>query len=154
MTTLAVADTGYSDLNRDPNGLKTYVVNADGTLIFRNNVTAFSNDGNAKLAQVQLNGGTVQFNGTIGNHLTNVANNYISFNAIGSTFTAAYGGQLADLATVTGQFGDSFKDTTGFGLKATDNVSTFSVTVIPEPGTLGLLGLAGLGLFARRRLRK
>lgn len=158
MTTLAVANTGFTDLNRDPNGLKTYTVNADGTLIFRNNITGFSNDGNQKQTQVNLVGGTVRFDGTINNHLTNAANNYISFNALGSTFTADFGGQLPDISTIEAQFGNSFR----FGgslignpnvfLDTTDNGNgTFSIiAAIPEPST-ALLGAFGILALLRRR---
>jgi len=152
MTTLAVADTGYTELNRDPNGLKTYIVNADGTLKFRNNVGNWSNDGNAKKAQIQLNGGAALFEGTITARFTDAADNYVSFNNAGSIFTADFGGQLADLGTVTGQFGDSFKDTTLNGLKATDNLNgTFTISVIPEPSTALLGALGFLALLRRRR---
>ncbi len=158
MTTLAVANTGYSGLNRDPNGLKTYVVNADGTLIFRNNVTAWSYDGSLKTTVVSLVGGTAQFDGTITNHFTNAANNYVSFDAYGSVFNADLGGQLSDEATILGQFGDSFRlggslaSDPNAALSFTDNGnSTFTVTVIPEPSTALLSALGLLALLRRRR---
>jgi hypothetical protein len=159
MTTLAVANTGFTELNRDPNGLKTYTVNADGTLIFRNNVTAFTNDGNQKQARVNLFGGTVRFDGTINNHLTNAANNYISFNALGSTFTADFGGQLPDISTIEAQLGNSFRfggsligDPNVF-LDTTDNGNgTFSIiAAIPEPSTALLSAFGILALLRRRR---
>lgn len=152
MNTLAVADTGYTNLNRDPNGIKTYVVNADGTLKFRNNLTVWS-DAAAKDAQIQLNGGTVLFLGTINANLTNDADDLVSFNSAGSTFTAKFGGEFADLSAVTAQFGYSFVDTTGTGLAATNNGDgTFTVTLVPEPASLAM-GLLGLTMLAGRRRR-
>lgn len=157
MTTLAVANTGFAELNRDPNGLKTYTVNADGTLIFRNNITNFTNDGNAKQAQVNLFGGTVRFDGTINARFTNAANNYISFNSLGSLFTADFGGQLPDITTIEAQFGNSFRiggslvGNPNAELSITDNGNgTFNISAIPEPSA-ALLGSLGLLALLRRR---
>lgn len=153
LTTSAIANLGYRNLNRDPNGIKTYVVNSDGTLNVVGQITAFSFDG-AKDTVIQLNGGSFTVGGLINSNLTNDPGDFISFNAVGSTFTADFGGQFADLATVIGQFGDSLVDNSGSGLLATDNGDgSFTVSVIPEPASLVLLGMGSLLIASRRRQR-
>jgi hypothetical protein len=101
----------------------------------------------------------VRFDGTINNHLTNAANNYISFNALGSTFTADFGGQLPDISTIEAQLGNSFRfggsligDPNVF-LDTTDNGNgTFSIiAAIPEPSTALLSAFGILALLRRRR---
>ena len=158
-TNTATVNVNWSDLNRDPNGTKFYVVNSDGTLNVSTSIGNWSNDGNAKKAVVRLVGGAMNVSGTINDRFWQinsngnpVPDNYVSFEGAGSTFTASFGGQLPDLATITAQFGDSFRDTTGNGLTAADNQDgSFTVSVIPEPNGILLAGLAcGLGLLRRR----
>jgi hypothetical protein len=151
MTILAVADTDYRNLNRDPNGTKTYVVNADGTLKFRRSASTWSSGG-SKDAQIQLNGGAALFAGTISGDFVSDAGDFVSFNSAGSTLTADFGGSFADLTAITDQFAAGFVDTTGNGLAATDNLDgTYTISVVPEPTTTALLGLGGLALILRRR---
>jgi hypothetical protein len=151
MTNLAVADTDFRNLNRDPSGIKTYAVNADGTLKFRRSASTWSYSG-AKDAQIQLNGGAVLFDGSISGDFVSDAGDFVSFNSAGSTLTANFGGSFADLTAITNQFAAGFVDTTGNGLAATDNSDgTYTISVVPEPSTTALLGLGGLALILRRR---
>jgi hypothetical protein len=150
-TNAATVNVNWSNLNRDPNGTKSYVVNSDGTLNITTGLSKFS-DSAAKDAAIVINGGSVVVSGSINSNFIDDSGDYVSFGTTGGTFTANFGGQLPDLATITAQFGDSFQDTTGNGLTATDNLdNTFTVSVIPEPGTTLLVGLAcALGLVRRR----
>ena len=125
----------------------TYAINADGTLQINANFT-FSSTTNTV---VNLLGGSVNSDGAVLSGLTNQATNFVSFQSADSTFTAEFGGQFADITDVTAQLGDSFKDTTGNGLAAVDNLDgSFTVSVVPEPGA-PLLGALGVLLLLRRR---
>lgn len=154
MTNLAVVDTGLSDLNSGPDGLKTYIVNADGTLIFRGKIANWSY-GADNDAQIQLNGGTALFNNIIVSDLTNDADDFVSFNTAGSTLTAKFGGTFVDLASVNAQIGGSgsFVSPNGLTLDAKDNSNgTFTVTaLVPEPSAVLLGSLGFLALLRRRR---
>lgn len=148
MATLNLDNTIY--LNHGTSSSKSYVVNADGTLALGADVLNWSSGGGLTTV-ARLVGGTMNISGAVNGNLTNVAGNYVNFEAPGSTFTASYGGQFADLTAVSGQIGDSFKDTTGFGLAAIDNGgTTFTVSVVPEPSA-ALLGALGLLALLRRR---
>jgi hypothetical protein len=167
MGTLAEVNVNWSDLNRDPNGMKYYIVNADGTLNVTRSVSVWSNDGSAKRASFILNGGTAVISGTVNDKFIKinsndnpVPNNYVSFDAPGSSFTADLGGQLPDESTITGAFGDSFRlggalaSDPNAQLTYTDNQDgsfTVAAVLIPEPASMALLGLGGLMLIARRR---
>ncbi len=142
MGTLADVTVGWVSLNRDPNGTKTYVVNADGSFIVTGNITRFTDDGNQKRAVIRINGGAVEINGSIDSRFTNAANNYVDFVAEGSTFTAKFGGQLPDLATVQDNIGPalSFRSSEGLNLGArTIDEDNFEVYIPPPSGTMILL---------------
>jgi uncharacterized protein (TIGR03382 family) len=149
MTTIATAITSYTSLNRDPNGLKTYVVNADGILQTAG-ITSWTHSG-TKDAVVQLNGGLMQIGGTIAGDFISDTDDFVSFNSSGSRLTADFGGLFADLTAVTDQFGGSFVVGTGLSLEAVDNGNgSFTITAIPEPSSFAL-GAAGLMALLRRR---
>ncbi len=159
LATAAVVNGQFADWSRDRRGTNSalkILVNADGTLLNDRNIGTW---GESSIpVQLTINGGTVDFSGRIDGGLTNQANSYFSFNAYGSTFTADLGGQLADETTVRNQFGDSFRlggslaSDLDAELHFTNNGDgSFTVSVIPEPGSLALLGLGGLMIGLRRR---
>ena len=82
---------------------------------------------------------------------TNVIGSYVT--AVDGTWTA-YSNPTAIEATagsIGGTLGISFLNT-GSGFANLDNVS---VNVVPEPATIGLLGIFGAGMFvARRRFKR
>jgi len=125
MTTLASASLQFFNLNRDPNGTKTYVVRSDGTLSFTGTIFKWS-DAGAKLAVIRIIGGTVVVNGYIQeSYLTDYANNYVSFEAAGSSLTADFGssGQFQTLADVQANMGTGLSFRPG-GASAEDMVLT------------------------------
>jgi hypothetical protein len=154
LTTAAVFNMAATiDLNWAGSNLKTYVVNADGTLSFGANFE-WSNSASQD-AVLQLLGGAVTSSSTISG-LTDDTGDYVSFEAAGSTFTAGFGGSFVDETAVTDAFGDSFRlggalALDGSTLSYKDNGGTFTVSVVPEPSTTALLGLGGLALILRRR---
>jgi hypothetical protein len=146
--TLAQVNIGWSILNWYPNGIKTYVINSDGTLNVTTGITGFSVDGNKKKTVIRLVGGSVNIDGSIANHLTNAVDNYVSFELPGSSFTASLGGQLPDLATVEANIGSnmSFRiadvglDSDVY-LDAVENAGNFTITLVDPPpsGTVIIL---------------
>ena len=140
-----------NQMSRDDNNDMSWIVEADGTLNISNPGStldfAYSS---TRCVDFTLNGGSVNFSKAI--QLDGYADNYFDFNADTSTVTASYGGSFADINAVTTAINGNnhFLDSTGNGLIATDNGSTFTVSVAPEPGSLALLGLGGF-LVARRR---
>lgn len=155
LATLAQANfAGIINLNRD-GGSKTYVVNADGTVKMNSNI-----DFGQSNSVIRLLGGDVDAIGRIVNsNFTNIGSNFVSFEALGSTFTANYGGQLANATAVTDEFGDSFRlggalaSDPNASLTFTDNVSSFTVgvVVVPEPSAFALAGVGLLSLAALLR---
>jgi hypothetical protein len=107
-TNTATVNVNWSNLNRDPNGTKSYVVNSDGTLNITTNLSKFSDSG-GKDSAITINGGSVVVSGSINANFIDDSGDYVSFEAFDSSFTANFGGQLPDLATITAQFGDSFR---------------------------------------------
>lgn len=156
MTALAQANftNGTINLNRDAATL-TYLINADGTLHLNNQFQIQQDN-----TTIRLNGGFFDGTGQIVTAgLTNVGSNYFSFEALGSTFTLNYGGQLANATAVTDAFGDSFRLGGSLALDPnasltfTDNGTSFTigVSLIPEPASLALLGMGTLLIASRRR---
>jgi len=137
MTTAAILNSAWYNLNRDPGGTKTYVVNADGTFNVTRNITSWSS-GSAKDAVIRLVGGTMTVDGYIGNYLTDDSGDYVTFEAAGSSFTAKFGGSLPDIATVKAEIGatKSFRPS-GLNVAAKDNGdTTFTVYIDSTPPTL------------------
>jgi hypothetical protein len=141
--TPAAISVSFSGLNRDPNGIKTYIVKVDGTFNVNASITSWSYDV-YKDTVVKLQGGTMLVNGTITEgSLTGDAGDYVAFEAVGSSFTAQFGasGSFIDLAAVQAEIGDSksFR-INGTGLDkdvfidAVDNQNgTFSLTLVDPP---------------------
>lgn len=74
-----------------------------------------------------------------------------------STFTAGFGGEFLDLSAVEAAIGSEFISSTGWSVRATDNLDgSFTLTAVPEPSTgalLTVLAAAVVGLPRRRRRR-
>jgi hypothetical protein len=161
-TNSATVNVNWSNLARDPNGTKFYVVNSDGNLNVTRSITKWS-DSSAKDAAIRIIGGTVTVSGTITEaNLTGDAGDYVAFEDYGSTFTFDKGtigtsfGQASDVST---HFGDSFRLAGALAtdpnalLQVAEDAGKFTVSVaqIPEPASLALVGLGGLMMIARRR---
>ena len=119
MTTLAQANTDLSNLNRDPDGVKTYVIKADGALSLSGGIYAWADNTDwwGKTAVVHLQGGQMIVNGSINANFTDGASvNYVTFDAPGSKFTAKFGGQLPNLAAVQAAIGTNLNFRAGTGL--------------------------------------
>lgn len=160
--TAAVANLNINQWN-EADGDKTYVIYADGTLASdRGGNHDWSNGGNDTV--MRIIGGAVNINGAFEEaDLLADANDYVTFEALGSTFTFNKGaaGWFDNASDVTGGFGDAFRlagalNSSNAELLLTDNGSTWTVTVqevvIPEPASLAM-GLFGLTLIAGRRRR-
>lgn len=148
MTTLAQANF-IATVNLARLGSMTYNINADGTLQI-NAGFLWSSGSNNMVAN--LFGGSIISTGAVTSGLKADANSFMSFQSAASSFTAAFGGEFADLTEVTSQFGVSFLNDTGSGfLSAVDNGSTFTVSVIPEPSSFALTMVALGGVLLRRR---
>jgi MYXO-CTERM domain-containing protein len=160
--TAAVANLNVVDWN-DANGDKTYVVYSDGTLASaRGGNQNWSSGGNDTV--MRLIGGAFVTNGALDEaDLLTDANDYVTFEAIGSTFTFNKGGAgwFKDASDVTSGFGDAFRLAGGLNssnaeLLLIDNGASWTVTVqevvVPEPASLAA-GLVGLTLIAGRRRR-
>jgi hypothetical protein len=145
--------TTSNEFRRD-GGNMAITVNADGSLNFTNNsIVSFST---TTLLHVTLAGGAVNYAGTVDllRNSTNAGNSWFDFTAEGSTFTASFGADFADLDTVGDYIGSglTFRSSTDLALGAQDNGNgTFTVSVIPEPTTALLGGLGFLALLRRRR---
>jgi hypothetical protein len=152
--TLAQLNSSFNNWTRhfDSGGPNKITVNADGTFNQTANFTFSS--GGSNDAQLTLNGGTFISSGTVTGLDSGDADDFVSFEALGSSFTAVYGGDFTTVADVNNAVtaGVHFKDTTGNGLVVTDNGGSFTITVIPEPASLAM-GLVGLTLIAARRRR-
>jgi len=113
MTTTAQANyNGSGIVLKDTYSPVTYAINADGTLKINGSFTWTTGE----IAVVNLLGGSVNSTGAVLAGLTDNANNFISFQSVSSSFTAAFGGQFADLTAVTDQFGISFRNDSGWVL--------------------------------------
>lgn len=127
--TLNVA--GVRMINRDHGGTQNFTVNADGTLNLSSTQNLDFSYGTGRNATFTINGGSVTIAGAVVDLLLEPAN-YVDLTAVGSGFTAAFGGDLPDLAAVQVEIGTglSFRSTTGLTPTATDNGDgTFTVAV-------------------------
>lgn len=152
---------GFSQgIHRDQGGTMAWTVNADGTLIFDSGstTTLIVDYGTDRNSIFNLNGGAMVSLDAI-DMLRSVAgpgNSYIDFLASGSTFTADFGADFADLAAVQTAVSNSvfFKSTALLSLGAADNANgTFTVSVVPEPASSSIAALGFLALAGLRRKR-
>jgi hypothetical protein len=164
MTNAAIANFNLTNWNQGgTTGTKTYVINADGTLASaRGGVHNWSN-GATYDTVMRVIGGTVSITGELQeSQVTGDADDYVSFEAIGSTFTFTIGtadGRFNDASDVTNAFGDSFRlggalNSGNAALQLTDGGASWTVTavaVVPEPASFALLSAGGLLLGFRRR---
>lgn len=100
-------------LNRHNNGTHDYTVKSDGTLNIENAVTNFvdlSYNTGLRIVTFTIDGGAVVINDAV-NDLS--GNCKVSFTSGGGTFTAQYGQDFPDIASVVGSLGTSFEDATG-----------------------------------------
>lgn len=141
-----------SGLNRDDNSLMAWTVNADGTLNI--DYTAGSTlrfaYSSTRTIGFNLPGGTVNIADAL--DLDGHAGNFFDLTAAGASVTANFGGDFADLTAVNAAIGTHFISTTTQPLGAADNTDgTFTVSVIPEPGTMMALAMSALCVLRRRR---
>ena len=144
-------------INRDAKSPADIVwnVESDGTLNFTDsNATTIVAYGTDRDVQINIDGGSVNFNAALDMVRSNIAlgGSYFDLQSVGSSVTASFGADFADataVQTATGA-GLTFRSSTAQSLLVTDNGLTFTVYVVPEPSSLALLGLGGL-LIARRR---
>ena len=117
-------------LNRHFGGIThNLLVNSDGTLRFSGNLD-FTLNAASRWGSISLAGGSVIVNGTVID-LVNHTNNVVDFTASGSSFTAKYGGDFANIGAVWPRLGIDFLNNTGEdgSLKASQiNTTTFTVT--------------------------
>jgi hypothetical protein len=142
--------SGLGSLLRHSSVTADYLVHSDGVLNFSGNLQLYAD--NNKHATLSLNGGSIVATGNLDVDFGTQADSYVEFLAGGGSLTAAYGGAFANFGAVTNDVNGIFVDTNAGGLEFTDNGSSFTVTSIPEPATLGLIAAFGGGLlFIRRR---
>lgn len=152
---------GFSQgIHRDQGGTMVWTVNADGTLIFDSGstTTLIVDYGTDRNSIFNLNGGSMVSLDAIDMLRSAVGpgNSYIDFLASGSTFTADFGADFADLAAVQTSITNSvfFKSTAMLSLGAVDNTDgTFTVSVVPEPASSSIAALGLLSLACLRRKR-
>lgn len=129
---VSVTINGTVHLNRHGDGDHTFVINSDGTLIMNSALSRWAWNGTTRNAFFKIDGGTVDFNDDI--PVTGFSDGSIEFLSIGGSFSADYGGALADYASVLAALGTKFVDSTGTGtLEAIDNGTSFTVNAITPP---------------------
>lgn len=151
MTTAAQVNSSFNNWTRhsDRGGPNLITINSDGT--FNQTVNFRFSTGGGNDAQLTINGGTFTSSGTVSDLVTGDLDDRVSFTAFGSSFTAPYGGDFSALTDVTDAFGTHFINDSGLNMNASDNGSSFTISITPEPTTTSLLALGGLGLIFRRR---
>lgn len=141
--------SGMALLTRHASATLDYTVNSDGILNFDGNLQTYQQAN--KMATFTINGGEVNVTGFVNTGVSGLES--ITFTEDAGSFTAAYGGEFTSFAAVEADVNGLFVlsgEASEFTL--TDNGDTFTVSV-PEPATMGMLGLGALVLFLRRRLK-
>lgn len=138
----------------------TYTVYSDGTLVNGQGSTLKWSNSAGLDTVMRLIGGASIINGVVDEAtILGDADDYVSFEDYGSTFTFDKGGAgfFDEASDITTAYGDSFRLGGGLNdgnaaLQLTDNGSSWTIeAVVPEPGSLALLGLGGLCVLRRRR---
>ena len=115
-------------LNRHNNGNLSFVINEDGTLNINGEVQRWG-DNNSRFGFMLIDGGTVNLGTSVPN--TNFNDGAIEFLSVGGSFTAEFGREFPDLASVTTALGTSFVNSTTGVLSAVDNGDgTFTVSSV------------------------
>jgi hypothetical protein len=130
-----------SGINRDQTGAMVWTIKADGTVTMNaaGTVLIFGYD-TGRPANFILNGGSFTTTDELDmlQGSTAYGTSYIEFNGKSSTFTAKFGTDFPNLASVIARCGDglTFRSTVG-ALRVTDNGNTtFTVSVAPPSGTV------------------
>lgn len=134
---MAVTITGLTgELNRHTNGTHNFLVRSDGTLIFDNFVDFRYNTNTARHATFSIAGGAVIVNGTV-IQLDDLVQSVVEFTAPNGSFTADFGGDYPNIATVRSRLGIDFQNNNSGSsyLAASDN-GDGTFTVIPFVGSV------------------
>lgn len=150
-TTLDLTISGT--LNRHNEGVThSYLVNSDGVFNIAGTGALTYSFSDNRFTQILLNGGTFDTERSINRQ--NTTSNFVDFQSTGASFTAGFGNSFGNIGLVESQIGTDtfFRSSNALDLAAVDNGNgTFTVSVIPEPSTLSLAGLAALCFLRRRR---
>ncbi|MFC5050446.1 PEP-CTERM sorting domain-containing protein [Rubritalea spongiae] len=139
-------------LYRHSSNTLNYLVNSDGVLNISSDLNLYAD--NNKHVTFTLNGGSLISTGAVTtsfNNGDNLTDSYFLFDAVGSSFTANYGGVFTDFVSLQADTTNKLRTASGLSLDFTDNGTSFTVTAVPEPSSLALLGLGSLSLLTRRR---
>jgi hypothetical protein len=138
---LNVAHTGY--LNRHQGPFHNFTVKSDGALNFVNTATHAPYDKAGRHATFTIDGGSVSFASDLKN-FAGFEDNYADLIGVGSTFTAKFGNDFTNLATVEAEIGDAktFRSSTALAVVATDNGDgTFTVEAQTPPSDITVASL-------------
>ena len=123
-------------LMRHWDGHHNFAVNSDGTFNITPSAPLKFAYSATRTSSFTIDGGRVVINNAIAG-LTNFPGCFVEFTDEYGTFTAQYGANFPDIATVESNLGTNFVDNTGLEkavMKAVDGGSTFTVTVSEPKG--------------------
>lgn len=139
---VSITLTDLSWLNRHVGGsTHNFLVNSDGRLIVAGMMSFSYSAGADRWSTFEIAGGAVVATGAV-NQLTAHANNKVVFTDVDGTFTAAFGNDFTDLASVKASLGVDFvvsSENESMRLVAFDNGNhsfTVKYALIPPAGTL------------------